>query len=223
MRTLTNWLGNSAPSSLPNSAFIFTVPVAVSIWLSAVSSLPVASFSFCSRSQASTTVGVAVAQALHHARHVVLGNREHALIGCSCAMTTMPLASDARTTLPGSTWRRPTRPEIGAVTRAYDELQLRVVDRALVGLHRALVLAHQRLLRVDLLLRDRILREQRAIALEVDLRVVEQRLVLGELAAGLRELHLERTRIDLGEEIARPSPSGLPRSARASAGRRRAA
>ena len=82
------------------------------------------------------------------------------------------------------------------------ELQLRVVDVALVGLHRGLVLAHERLLRVDLLLRNRILREQRAIALDVDARVFEQRLVARQLSAGERELHLEGTRIDLGEEIA---------------------
>jgi hypothetical protein len=53
------------------------VPVAVSIWLSAVMSLPVASLFFCSRSHASTTVGAPLLQSLHHALHVVLGNREH--------------------------------------------------------------------------------------------------------------------------------------------------
>ena len=48
--------------------------------------------------------------------------------------------------------------------------------------------------------RDRILREQRAVALEVDARVLEQRLVARELPFGLRELHLERPRVDLGEQ-----------------------
>ena len=61
---------------------------------------------------------------------------------------------------------------------------------------------HQRFLRVDLLLRDGILREQRAVALEVDLRVLEQRLILGHLAARLRQLDLEGTRVDLGEQVA---------------------
>ena len=40
MRTFTNWLGNNPPSSLGNCAFSFTVPVVVSIWLSAVSKRP---------------------------------------------------------------------------------------------------------------------------------------------------------------------------------------
>ena len=83
------------------------------------------------------------------------------------------------------------------------ELQLGVGDPALVGLHRGFVLPHQRLLGVDLLAGDRVLREQRAVALEVQARVLEQRLVARELPGGQRELDLERPRIDLGEEVAR--------------------
>jgi hypothetical protein len=71
----------------------------------------------------------------------------------------------------------------------------------LIGLDRRLVLAHERLLRVDLLLGDRVLREQRLVALEVDLRVGEQRLVLRHLALRLAELHLERARVDVGEHL----------------------
>ncbi len=85
---------------------------------------------------------------------------------------------------------------------AVGELQLRVVDRRLVGLDRALVLADERLLRVDLLLRDRVLGKQRAIALEIDLRVLEQRLVLRHLPLRLPELDLERPRVDLGQQVA---------------------
>ena len=58
IRTLTNWFGKSALSSLANSARSLTVPVVVSIWLSKVRSFPVASFVFCARSQASTGTGV---------------------------------------------------------------------------------------------------------------------------------------------------------------------
>ncbi|MNT63559.1 hypothetical protein D3C72_2013850 [compost metagenome] len=41
-RTLTNWFGKSASSVLSNLAFSFSVPVVTSIWLSSVSSVPVA-------------------------------------------------------------------------------------------------------------------------------------------------------------------------------------
>ena len=78
-----------------------------------------------------------------------------------------------------------------------DELQFRVVDLPLVGFDRALVLAHQRLLGVD------VLREERAIALEVELGVLEQRLILRQLSLCLSELHFERSRVDLGEQFAR--------------------
>ena len=105
--------------------------------------------------------------------------------------------------LPGSTWRSPTRAADRRCHAAVGELQLGAVDLALVGLDRALVLANQRFLRIDLLLRNRILREQRTVALEVELRVLEQRLILGHLALRLRQLDLERAGIDLGKELAR--------------------
>src|SRR5438270_533661 len=67
---------------------------------------------------------------------------------------------------------------------------------------RAFVLAHERSLGIDLLLGDRILLEERVVALEVEPRVLEERAVARELSLGLLELHLERSRIDLGEERA---------------------
>jgi hypothetical protein len=82
------------------------------------------------------------------------------------------------------------------------ELQLRVLDLAAVDAHRALVLADEGELGVDLLLGDRVLLEQRLVALQVELRVLEQRAVPGELALGLLELHLEGARIDFGKEVA---------------------
>ncbi len=39
-RTLTNWLGNRAPSALANRALARTVPVVVSTWLSRVEKVP---------------------------------------------------------------------------------------------------------------------------------------------------------------------------------------
>ena len=83
------------------------------------------------------------------------------------------------------------------------ELQPGIVDRALVGLDGPLKLANQRRLRVDLLLGDRILREQRLVALEIDLRVFQLRLVARHLSVRLRQHHFERPRIDLREQVAR--------------------
>jgi hypothetical protein len=85
---------------------------------------------------------------------------------------------------------------------AIAELQARVVDLALVGLHDALVLADERFLRVELPSGDRALRSEPAIALEVDARVLEQGLVPRHLSLGLRELDLKRARVDLGQEVA---------------------
>src|SRR6185503_12873219 len=54
----------------------------------------------------------------------------------------------------------------------------------------------------DLLLGNRIMLEQRPVAPDVDARVFEQCLVAGELALGLLQLHLERARVDLREQVA---------------------
>ena len=83
------------------------------------------------------------------------------------------------------------------------ELQPGVVDGALIGRDRALKLANQRLLGVDLLLGNRVLGEQRSIALEIDLRVLQLRLVTGHLPVGLGQHHFERARIDLRQQVAR--------------------
>ena len=117
MRTLANWLGKSALSALGKSALSFTVPVAGSIWLSAVSSMPVASLTLSARSYASTGSFAAARIFAITGGRLSSGIGKTTLIGCSCVMTTMPLTSPERTMLPGSTWRRPRRPPIGAVTR----------------------------------------------------------------------------------------------------------
>ncbi len=118
-------------------------------------------------------------------------------IGCSCVMTTRPFASPARTMFPASSRRRPRRRGDACV----GELQLGVVDLTLVELDRAFVLADQGLLRVHLLLCDRVLCVQRPVALDVDACIREQRLVARHLAFELRELRLVGARVDLGKEI----------------------
>ncbi len=64
------------------------------------------------------------------------------------------------------------------------------------------VLTHERRLRIDLLARNRILREQRLIALQVQTRGLQQRFVAGERALGVVERDLIRTRVDLREQVA---------------------
>ena len=82
------------------------------------------------------------------------------------------------------------------------EVQLRRVDLALVGLHRSLVLGDQRLLRGELLLGDRVLCEERLIALEIYVRVCEQRRVADQGPLGLLERYLVGPRVDLDERVA---------------------
>ena len=117
MRTLTNWLGNRAPSSFAYCAFNFTVPVAGSTWLSADARIPAASIAFSSRSQASTGIVSPERMRLSTAGTLSCGTVKTTATGCSWVMTTRPLASPARTMLPGSTSRNPTRPLTGALMR----------------------------------------------------------------------------------------------------------
>ncbi len=77
-----------------------------------------------------------------------------------------------------------------------------VVGVALVELDRALVLAHQRGLRVHLLLGDGVLRHQGLVALQIQPGVLQQRGVARELALGLGELGLVGAGVDLGQQVA---------------------
>jgi len=61
------------------------------------------------------------------------------------------------------------------------EVQPRGVDLSLIGLERALALRDGRGLRVELLLRNRVLRRENPIALEIQPRVLQGGFVLGEL------------------------------------------
>jgi len=103
--------------------------------------------------------------------------------------------------LPGSTR---TQPDASADRRgevAVGELQLGAVDLPLVDLDGAFILAHQRLLGVQLLLGNRVLRDQHPVALHVELGVLQQRLVPRHLALGLGQLDFERPGVDFREHI----------------------
>ena len=116
-RTLANWLGNRLPSALAKVALALMVPVVVSMALSTVSSRPVASRAFWSRSNSSTGMAAPARSRATTRGRATSGIENSAWIGCTWVMVTMPVVSAARTTLPRSAWRSPSRPEMGAVTR----------------------------------------------------------------------------------------------------------
>src|SRR6267143_190787 len=81
------------------------------------------------------------------------------------------------------------------------ELELGVVNLALIRGNGAINLANQCALSIELLLGDDALFEEKLIPLKIDLRVFALRLVFSELPQRLLELDLEGTRIDLREKI----------------------
>jgi hypothetical protein len=90
---LTNWLGNNSLSALSKSARSFTVPVVVSIWLSTVASVPVASWVVLLRSNATTGSFAPAASRFITCGTSSSGSVKITEIGCSCVSTTSPLVS----------------------------------------------------------------------------------------------------------------------------------
>ena len=85
---------------------------------------------------------------------------------------------------------------------AVRELDLDALEQAAIVLHRALVLADERALGIELLLGNGIGLRQRLVAREIEARVVQQGLIASELALVLRQLRLEGLAVDLGQQIA---------------------
>ena len=85
---------------------------------------------------------------------------------------------------------------------AVEHVELLLIDLRLIELHRALVLLHDVDLILVLLARYRILLGKFLVAYEVDLRLRQQALIVGELAFELRLQKLVGPRIDLRQEIA---------------------
>ena len=91
---------------------------------------------------------------------------------------------------------------MGAVMWRVDEIQLRIVDRGLVGADRPFQLVGGGLLGVHLLLRHRAgIIQQTLEALVIQSRIFELRLVAEQTGLGLIERHLERPRIDDGQQV----------------------
>ena len=85
---------------------------------------------------------------------------------------------------------------------AVDQLQLRIVDLPLIGFHDPFRLTDHGLLRIQLLLGNKTLFVQTFITFVVQLGVFQLRLVARHLPFGLNQLHLERARINLGQQLA---------------------
>jgi hypothetical protein len=81
------------------------------------------------------------------------------------------------------------------------QLQLGIIDLPLIRSHHAFVLTYQRLLRVELLLGNGVLRKQHLIAFQIDFGVDQQSLIAGHLSFGLSKLDLKRPRIDFGQQL----------------------
>ncbi len=83
-----------------------------------------------------------------------------------------------------------------------NQIQLGAVDLRLIGFDGAFILRHQRPLRIELLLRNRVLLHQGFVSLQIKVRVLEQRLIVDELSLGLLQLHFIGPRIDLHQQVA---------------------
>ena len=81
-------------------------------------------------------------------------------------------------------------------------VQPRRVFIGLVNHHRAFELLDQRGLGIDLLAGNRVLAQQRLVALERDAGAVQLRFVALALAAGLAQRQLKRLRVDAGQQVA---------------------
>ena len=158
------------------------MPVVVSIWLSTVSSLPVVELG-----RAGAVVGGdRQCRARTHPLHAPSGNLSSGNvkmteIGCSWVIDDDAVGIAGLHVIAGIDLAQPDPPGDRRDDAAIGQVELLRVDLRLVGLHRRLVLRDQRDLRVAGLLRDRVLRDQRVVALQVELGVFQQRLVLGQL------------------------------------------
>ncbi len=83
---------------------------------------------------------------------------------------------------------------------AIGQLQRSVLNLCLIGFDDAFVLLHRRGLSVQLLLGDGVFRF--LIAFQVELRISQQRLILGKLPLCLRKRSFKRSRIDFDQQIA---------------------
>ncbi len=144
----------------------------------------------------------ALAEAVAHRVELVLGQREDDGDGLNLREDDEPVRVRGVHHVAGVHEPEPGAAADGRRDARVCQVQPRGVDLPLIGLEDRLALRDGRGLRIELLLRNRVLRRENLIALEVQPRVPEDGLVLRLLPFGLRELHLERARVDLGQKVA---------------------
>ena len=83
------------------------------------------------------------------------------------------------------------------------QLQSGIIDLCLIHFYRAFKLFNQRILCIELLLGDRILREQGPVALKIDSGIGKLRLIARELTLDLRQCDPQWLRINFGKHLAR--------------------
>ena len=125
-----------------------------------------------------------------------------AVIGCCWVMTRRP------DDVPEIDQPEPDDARDGRRDAAVSEAELGAVDLGLIALDGRLILGYDDRLGIELLAGDRVVLDQRLIALQVDLGVSQARLVFGHLPIGLVEKDLERPGIDFHQEVA--FADGLP-------------
>ena len=103
---------------LAKRALALTVPVVVSTWLSSDENTPLSSTLERVRSSAVTFMVLPATADCCNSPAMSCGTANTTSTGLIWVIKTMPLASLLLTTLPTSTVRKPTRPLMGATTRA---------------------------------------------------------------------------------------------------------
>jgi hypothetical protein len=145
---------------------------------------------------------VALRHPRHHRRELVGGQREDDRDGLELRDHEQPARVGRVHHVPRIDQAQAHAARDGRGDPAVGEVESRVGDLRFVRLDRALELVDGGHLRVDLLARDRVLLQQGLVAREVEARVLQRGLVLRELALLLLDRHLERPRIDLGQQVA---------------------
>ena len=200
---MTNWLGNRTSSRLSNTARSFD-------GAGGRIDLIVDRFPACRRRARSVPVrsnALTGKLAPARTRFITAGRLSSATvkitdIGCNWVTTTMPFGSLVLHVIAGVDLTQPDPAGHRRDDAAIGQVELLHIDLRLIGFDRRLVLSDERHLRIAGLPGDRVLRHQRVVPFEVELGVLQQRLVLGQRRLGLLERHLIGSRIDLGEEIA---------------------
>ena len=140
-------------------------------------------------------------QPLQHLLQAVFGQREDDRDRLQLGYDDDPVGIAGLDIIPGIDLAQPNSTGQRRDNVGVGQIELLRVDLSLIQQYLRPILGDRRNLGVARLSRDRVLCDESVVALQVDLGVIQGRLVFGELRLRLFKRHLIRTRIDLGEEI----------------------